>query len=145
VNREEERIERAQKEEAAALAAARRAADLHRAVAAMDIAQREREEQLARREAEHEEQRRYRERRETELEAARREEAELADNMISNLDRKYREQEEAAVALRVAEASYVDRSAVQNESRTRAPFRADVAAEHQQVFEEVPVSRRGKC
>jgi len=133
----EERIERAQKEEAASIAKVARSADLHRAITAMDKAQREREEALARREAEHDEQRRYRERRECELEAARREEAELADNMISNLDRKYREQEETAVAVRMAEASYVDRSKLENESRTRAPFQAYRAAEHLQVAEEV--------
>jgi hypothetical protein len=133
---EQEHIERAKKEEAAAVAAARRAEDLSRVIGALDNAQRERESQLARRESEQEEQRRYRQRREAELEAARREEAELADNMISNLDRKYREQEQTAVALRVAEASYVDRSRLDLESRTRAPFRSDRAAEHLTLLEE---------
>jgi len=134
---EEERIERAQKEEAAAIASARRAKDLQRVIGALDAAQRGREEDLARREAEREEQRRYRQRREAELEAARREEAELADNMISNLDRKYREQEQTAVALRAAEAAFVDRTKVSQESRTRAPFRADRAAEHQTLLSEL--------
>lgn len=137
VLREEERIERCQKEEQAALAAGKRAQDLQRIVEAMDVAQREREAQLARREAEQEEQRRYRQRREAELEASRREEAELADNMIANLDQKYREQEQTAVAMRLAEANTVDRSRLERESRTRAPFRADRATEHLTLLEEV--------
>lgn len=137
ISQGEERIERSQKEEASAIAAARRAEDLQRVITSLDAAQRQREEALARREAEQEEQRRYRQRREAELEAAQREEAELADNMISNLDAKYREQEQTAVALRVAEAAYVDRSVVERESRTRAPFRADRAAEYKHLLEEV--------
>lgn len=135
ITREEERIERAQKEEGAATAAARRAQDLRRVIVELDAAQRAREEQLARREAEREEQRRYCQRREAELDAARREEAELADNMISNLDRRYKEQEQTAVALQVAEAARVDRSAILQESRTRAPFRADRAEEHLKIKE----------
>jgi len=137
IAREQDRVERAQKEEAAALGKARRAEDLARAIAELDQAQRAREEALSRREAESEEQRRYRERREMELEASRREEAELADNMIGNLDRKFREQEETAVALRVAEASHVDRTAVEQESNTRTPFKAYRAREHLMAFEEV--------
>lgn len=107
-----------------------RAQDLERVARALDEAQKAREKALAYRESQRDDQRRQRMRREAELEAAKREEAELADNMISNLDRAYREQEQAAALVREVEARQVDTTELELESRTRAPYRSSRASQH---------------
>lgn len=128
--RETERIARAGAHKEKAQQDLSRAEDLERVARALDQAQRAREHALAVREEQRDDQRRQRMRREAELEAATREEAELADNMISNMDRQYREQEQAAAALREREAREVDLGKLEAESKTRAPFRAARATEH---------------
>jgi len=132
--RESERVDRAGKHKLKATEDLSRAEDLHRVADALDQAHKARELALAYREAERDDQRRQRMRREAELEAANREEAELADNMISNLDRAYREQEQAAALVREADSNRIESQALFEESNTRAPFRAARAQEHQKLL-----------
>jgi len=132
--RESERVERAGKHKEKAAEDLSRAEDLRRVAEALDQAHKARELALAYREAERDDQRRQRMRREAELEAATREEAELADNMISNLDRAYREQEQAAALVRECDSRRIVNAELFEESNTRAPFRSARAEEHQKLL-----------